>query len=370
MNQAFRRYTASPMVSISESTLSVAICDQYAFYPFRALVEGGISSWKDLDQAELFVRTVLLHDYVEIDAEPMPAPEEEPGWTREQIAMGRRNVIVGFLPLLTRYEDVVHLHSGPIRELNLELPPQLTDHAIAAAGADRVDDPYVIAHLRYLQNLCLVVQRGGVLVAGNLGQAIIRTSHELPAGLLRHLDADVRQFAEQANRGDLGLVARPFLALLLSRAGRRDGIVEALVELGEEWSEPRRRVWETLHALRHAASLAEAGTLTRELESISSAIRLPGFAGCRPIEVAWQVATEAGAATVGAWMAAGSTLLGAAVPAACRTIALKGSLGRRLFGLGGLGLARLIAREMRDYEPTIDKLRGFLADSEKGRLGL
>ncbi len=371
VNIALRRYTASPVMSISESTLSVAICDQYAFYPFRALVEGGISSWEALDRAELFVRTVLLHDYVEIDAEPMPAPGEEAEWTEEQNALGRRNVIVSFLPLLTRYEDVVHLQAGPARELNLDLPPQLTSHAISAAGSDRVDGPYLKAHLRYLQNLCLVVQRGGsVLVSGKVGQAIVRTSQELPTALLRHLDADIRQFAKQANRGDLGLVVPPFLALLLRRAGRRDRIVDALVELREEWSEPRRRVWETLHALRRTASLSEAGRLTRELKSISRAIRLPGFAGCRPIKVAWQVATEAGAGAVAAWIASGNPLLGAAVPAACRAIAVKGSLGRRLFGLGGFGLARSITREVRNYEPTVDQLRGFLADSEKERLGL
>lgn len=371
MNQTFRRYTATPMLSISESTLSVAICDQYAFYPFRALVEGGIATWGDLDQAELFVRTVLLHDYVEMDAEPMPAPEEEPEWTAEQIATGRRNIIVSVLPLLTPYEDVVHLQVGPIRELNLKLPTRLTSHAISAAGSDRGDDPYLTAHLRYLQNLCLVVQRGGsVLVAGKVGQAIVQSSQEFPPALLKHLDVDIRQFAEQANRGDLGLVVPPFLALLLRRAAGRDRIVDALVELREEWSVPRRRVWETLHALRRTASLSEAGSLTRELESISRDIRLPGFAGRRPIEVAWQVSTEAGAAAVADWMASGGTLLGAAVPAACRAIAPMGSLGRRLFGLGGFGLARSIGRELRGYEPSVDQLRGFLADSEKERLGL
>ena len=42
------------MLSIFESTLSVAICDQFAFYPFRALVAGGIASWSDLDRQSSF----------------------------------------------------------------------------------------------------------------------------------------------------------------------------------------------------------------------------------------------------------------------------------------------------------------------------
>jgi hypothetical protein len=76
------------MNTISESTLSVAICDQFAFYPFRALVAGGLSSWEETDEAEQFIRTVLLHDFVELDGEPMPSPDEEEEWTEEQIAVG------------------------------------------------------------------------------------------------------------------------------------------------------------------------------------------------------------------------------------------------------------------------------------------
>ena len=128
-------------MSISESTLSVAICDQFAFYPFRALVAGGVTSWETLDQAEQFVRTVLLHDYVEIDGEPMPSPKEEPEWTEEQIAAGARNVIVSFMPTLDGYEDIVHAQLGPTRELNLELPPHLVRLAASSAETDQVDNP-------------------------------------------------------------------------------------------------------------------------------------------------------------------------------------------------------------------------------------
>ena len=173
-----------------------------------------------------------------------------------------------------------------------------------------------------------------MLVAGNVGRAAIRTSHQMPTALLQHLDADVRQFAAEANRGDLGLVVPPFLAIVISRAGRRDRIVDALVGLRQEWGEPRRRVWETLHALRCTSDLREAQGLIRELEAISSAIRAPGFTGSRLIEVAWQVTTEAGAGAVGTWIASGSPLLGAAVPAVGRVIAAAGSLGRQMFGLG------------------------------------
>ena len=359
------------MMSISESTLSVAICDQFAFYPFRALVAGGVTSWEDLNQAEQFVRTVLLHDYVEMDGEPMPSPEEEPEWTAEEIAVGARNVIVAFMPTLDGYEDIVHLRTGPTRELTLDLPPHLVRLAASSARTDRVDDPYLRSHMRYLRNLCLVVKRGGsVLVGGDIGQAAMWASREWPQDLLRHFDADVRQFAEQANRGDLGLIVPPLLATLIRRAGTRDRIVDALVELREEWGESRRKVWETLHALRCTSDLREANALNHELEEISQAIRASGISGSKPMEVVWQVTTEAGAKAVEALIVSGDPVLGATVPLVGRAIAGAGSLGRRLFGLGGFGLARAIGREARDYTPSVDQLRDLLSDDEKNRLGI
>ena len=134
------------MMSISDSTLSVAICDQHAFYPFRALVSGGVASWDDLDQAERFVRTVLLHDYVEMDGEPHAAPPEKQEWTEEEIAAGRRIVITSFMPTLNGYEDLVRSQLGPTRERNLELSPRLVRLAAASARTDDVDNPYFRSH--------------------------------------------------------------------------------------------------------------------------------------------------------------------------------------------------------------------------------
>ena len=301
----------------------------------------------------------------------MPAPEEEPEWTEEEIAVGRRNVITAFMPMLTGYENVVCSRPGPTRELNLELRPELVQLAASSAGTDRDGDPYLKTHLQYLRNLCLVVMRGGsVLAAGEVGRTAKRIIRELPIGLLRHLDDDVRRLAGQANRGDLGLVMQPFLAIVIGRAGTRDRIVEALVELREEWAEPRRRIWETLHALRHARHFHECEELRRELDRVSRLIRAPGAAGSRPIEVAWQVTTEGFAGALSAWIGSGNPLLGAAVPVALRVAAAAGSLGPGLFGLGGFGLARAINREVREHEPSVDQLRTLLAEDEKDRLGL
>ena len=89
------------------------------------------------------------------------------------------------------------------------------------------------------------------------------------------------------------------------------------------------------------------------------------------MQTAWQVTTTAGAGAVAAWIASGNPLLGAVVPAAGQVIAAAGSLGYRLFGLGGFSLARSIRGEIRDYKPAaIEQLSTLLSDSEKRRLGL
>ena len=149
----------------------------------------------------------------------------------------------------------------------------------------------------------------------------------------------------------------------------RDGQeIHAVIRTG--WSEPRRRVWETLHALRCASDFEEANALMHQLDEISTVIRAPGVPLFSPMEIAWQVTTAAGAGALTAWMASGNALLGAAVPAAGRAVAALGSLGYRLFGLGGFGLARSIRRAVRDYKPSVDQLGTLLSDREKRHLDL
>ena len=358
------------MSSISESTLSIAVCDQFAFYPFRELVAGGLTTWNAVDRVEQFLRTVLLHDYVEMTGEPLPFSAEERESTHDRLAAGECNVIVSYMPTLEGYEGIINSPSSPTAELQLPLSPRLAELAIRFAQTDHPPNPYLRAHMEYLRHLCLVVKRGGsALLAGEVGRAAFQTIHDMPAALLEHLDADVRRFAEQANRGELGLVLPPFLEMVIRRAGRRDRIPAALLELREEWAESRRRVWEVLHMLRGTSDLAEAHDLMRELDGISKTIRAPG-AGTKPVEVAWQVTTEAGAGALRAWIGSGNPLLGAAVPTVGRAVTTARSLGRRLFGLGGFGLARSIMREVRDYKPSVDRLRSLLSDDERRRLGL
>ena len=49
------------MMSIMGSILSAAICDQYAFYPFRSLVAGGVASWRTwIRQSSSFERSSFM----------------------------------------------------------------------------------------------------------------------------------------------------------------------------------------------------------------------------------------------------------------------------------------------------------------------
>jgi hypothetical protein len=52
--------------------MSVAICDQQAFYPFRSLVHGPLTDLNELIEIERFVRAVVLHDEISMVIEPWP----------------------------------------------------------------------------------------------------------------------------------------------------------------------------------------------------------------------------------------------------------------------------------------------------------
>ena len=61
------------MLSLIDSALSVAACDQSAIDPFDAVAGGPLSSLEQMWLAERFVRTVVLHDEVVHYIEPLPA---------------------------------------------------------------------------------------------------------------------------------------------------------------------------------------------------------------------------------------------------------------------------------------------------------
>lgn len=54
-----------------------AVCDPDAFRPFRRLVEGPLTNPKDVEAAERFIRTAVLHDELIMGIEPLPYKAED-----------------------------------------------------------------------------------------------------------------------------------------------------------------------------------------------------------------------------------------------------------------------------------------------------
>ena len=52
--------------------MSLAICDQKAFYPLRSLINGPLTDLNELHEIERFLRTVVLHDEISMELEPCP----------------------------------------------------------------------------------------------------------------------------------------------------------------------------------------------------------------------------------------------------------------------------------------------------------
>ena len=70
--------------------MTTALCDPDAFYPFRSLVQGPLNDLGVLPKIERFVRSVVLHDEMEMVMEPLPEHGEDEGheWQLEEIAAG------------------------------------------------------------------------------------------------------------------------------------------------------------------------------------------------------------------------------------------------------------------------------------------
>jgi hypothetical protein len=350
--------------------MSLAICDQGAFYPFRALVEGRVGSQSDLANAERFARTVVLHDEIAMELEPWPYDaESDPGFTDEEEAIGMRNVIVAIGPTLDGYGFFADL-PRPNPHLNMVLSAELLDVARTASRAEP-GEPYYKAHVEYLQRIAGVISDGGsALVAGDFGREAIDRAAEYPAKLFDKLDADWQAFARATDAGDVGIVVPPVVAILLTRAATRDALPTVLADLRDELADARRKVWRLLAELKGVHTLADAAKIKRELEAASAAMspaspETPG----RPTRVLWNLVGSALSGAVTAGVAHGDPLIGGALgaaKAASAELASYGDLGRWLFSRGAFDLARRVRSETLKIEPGI--LSRHLSAKEMARL--
>lgn len=350
--------------------MTLVICDQEAFYPFRALVEGGISSHDQLAEVERFIRSVVLHDDISMELEPWPYdPESDEGFSEEEQALGARNVIVAIGPTLDGFDFFSERDSSRTYE-QVELPPALLETARKVSNDDP-GEPFYNAHVEYLQKLVGVVKAGGsALVAGELGQTAINRAAEYPEQLFASLDADWKAFARRATDGDIGLVAPPLLSVVLTRAATRDAIPTALSDMRDEYAVARRKVWALLDDLKSARTIDEATRIGKQLASATTAMSpTQSTASSRPARVLWDLAVGGLTGGATAQLAHGDPLIGAitgVIKAAGSALPAPSDFGQMLFHRGAFDLARRVRGATLKVE--YDALSRHLSKSELRRL--
>jgi hypothetical protein len=354
------------------ASMSFAACDPDSFYPLRSLVQGPFTDLAELPAIERFVRTVVLHDEIAMDAPPISYdPEGEREWTDEEMAAGGRAVIVSFAPVVDGFQFFTDMRRDwPVPEITLS--PQLLDVAeqYANAGPGNV---YFKAHLSYLKRMLGVVELGGsALVSSKFGQTAIRTAQRYPEELFHRLDQDWREFAEELSKDKIDLVVPPVLGIVLTRAARRDAIPSVICDLRAEWWLAREKVWSLLDELRNSSTVNQARELLAELVQASLLFSpKQENSSTNPIRILWEIlaASAGGAAT--AALSGGAPAIGAvtgAVGHTARSITpLIREHGAMIFRRGALDLARRVQTATRDVE--IGALPRLLSDQENKKLG-
>ncbi len=357
--------------------MSKAVFDQEAFYPFRALIHGGVTGAEQLRQIERFLRAIVLHDEMSMVGEPMTRiAGDDDEWTEEEVRAGGRNVIVGFAPILDGYKGVLN-NERRITDEAVDPSTRLSELAREFSGAGP-EDPYYRAHLGYLRVLTGVLKDGGSVVCeGVVGKEAFEERANPPDVVFETLDRGWAEYAHSARDG-FGFVLPPVLAIALTRAARRENLLGIIRDLRDEWSEPRRRLWELIAAARNAPTMREAHDAQRELAEAQRLFdptqREPSFA---PIRLIWDVFATgvATAATTGMAGVPPAAALAAGVVAAGGIAIQKVTqeapeAGRYWLRQGAFDLARRVRQELLQVEAIPVLLARHLRDDEKRQLGL
>lgn len=359
------------MESVSPARVRTALCDQEGFYPFRSLMTGHLSSMEELAAAERFARAVVLHDAIEMEGEPMPSHADEHEWTGQEIAAGRRNVIVAFMPDLRPYGDlfVDNIGPDPLQGQQFEMSASLKELAREMSGGAS-GDPYYDAHERYLYKLTRTLRGGASIVCGGaVGSALRKTTSRYPEQLFATLDADLQEFAREAQASHVGVVVPPILSVVVSRSQSREEILKRLTELRDEWSEPRGHIWRLVDDLRTCSELRHMRQIQKELEYVS-AVFSPARAAVQiePSRVLWDLVSNA--VGIGTAVSSGSGVAeGLAVARAAIAVAKELTpAAKYIFGWGAIDFARRVRSEVMAASSVPEALDRFLTDDERRAL--
>ena len=156
--------------------MSLAVCNPDAFYPFRSLIQGPLRDPADLPKIERFIRSIVLHDDVKMLMEPWPDMDQDHAWTREEIAVGKRAVIVAIGPVIDEYErhnlsEYQNLLQAATRDdidISNDLRQLAQDRAMTDSG------PYFETHLA-ARSANGLFRRGAQWVMGRLRERAARS---------------------------------------------------------------------------------------------------------------------------------------------------------------------------------------------------
>ena len=354
-----------------KSLVKIAICDTEAFYPLLDLVRGPFTKLERLPAIERFVRTVVLHDEIEMQITPDPYdPEVDFPFTEEERKAGGRLVITGMAPMLTDFAFF-----GERRQLaptpDFDLSPSLIEIAsrFANAGPAGPGNVYFKAHVDFLQRVLSLIKRGGgsVLLCGDFGQQVTETAQQYPESLFSKLDEDWQSFAKQIQAERLGLQVPPVLGIVLTRCSRRDAIPTVIKDLRDEWSDARRKVWLLIDALSSCRTVGEAREISREL-SDASLLFSPNKneIDSRPVRMLWELIASIGAGAFTAKISGADPVLGVAIGGVTQAARVAPGFlhefGRTVFGRGAFDLANKVRKETAKVE--FDALPQLLSDAE------
>jgi hypothetical protein len=348
----------------------LAIVDPEAFYPFRTLVNGPLERTEELIAAEEFLRAVVLHDELEMEAQPFAFDGHEDEWSEDDIEAGGRNVIVAIAPTVAEY-GLFNDRYGPREVPAIQLTPQLESLAATYANAGP-GNAYYNAHLDFLKRIAGNLQNGGsALCKGDFIQEAIQTAATFPNDLFKTLDKDWQEFGLSV-KDSIGPLVPPVLGIVLTRSASRDKIPAIVRDLRDEWAPARSKVWELVDGLKTARTLVEAKEIKQELTDASKHFSpLSESGSSQPLQILWElfVGGIGGAVTASvigqdARIGAATGIVGQGIRVAQREL----NFGRVLFGKGAFDLAKRVRREVERVELT--RLRTFLTDAERKALGL
>jgi len=351
------------------------VCDQDAFFPLRSLVTGPFTDYHELAEVERFVRTVVLHDEITMELEPLPYdPDSDQEIPEEERHGGKRNVVVAYGPVLSDYDFFTSRRSSgkPVTP-EITLAPLLIKKAQKFANAEE-GNAYYQAHIDYLRRVVNILQNGGsALLAGEFGRAAIDASSRFPEKLFHNLDQDWQQFAKEADSGELGFTVPPVLSIVLSRCTRRDAIPVVIKDLRDEWATARQKVWGQINRIKHVHTIQETIEIKWELEEASKLLSLTQHEiRTRPIRVLWELVAAGLAGAIIAHISGSHPGIGAATGAIGRVSGSVASsiheLGPALFGRGAFDFARRVRKETMRIKPGA--LAKLLTETEKLNLGL